>query len=435
MRLAIFSLWVVVGVVTPALGQTPTTQAPTPVEKAEIQAAVERLGSDDFRVRERAGELLAKVGDRALPLLKAALQTSDDPEVTRRLQVLTKQFEIDRLTKPRRVTVSAKNRPVKEVLAELATQTGYKIRVENVTERMPITFECQEMPILEAVDQVCERAGVVSNIDDNDGAIVISIGDSSNPYTMYTGPFRIVATNVNANRSLQLSGLPRRSPLPPQPEFLNISFMVQSEPKTPLLNVGQPIVTKAIDDKGNSLIVAESANELTVGSAGANRCYSVGFNCAVNHPARQATTIKELRAKVAVEVLAENRIDLVIENIQAANGKKFVGRSLTIEVGKMTTQNNEVKLALTVRRNNGNPDDYSWLNGLHQRLELLDTNGVKYQSLGLEIQSNGPNVTTFQMQFIKPPNRKIGKPSQLHCIEWVPLSREIEFTFKDIPLP
>ena len=106
-----------------------------------------------------------------------------------------------------------------------------------------------------------------------------------------------------------------------------------------------------------------------------------------------------------------------------------------IEVGKMTTQNNEIKLALTVKRNNGNPDDFSWLNGLHQRLELLDTNGVKYQSFGLEIQSNGPNLSTFQMQFIKPPNRKIGKPSQLHCVEWVPLSREIEFTFKNIPLP
>lgn len=52
--------------------ETPTTR---------IAALIRQLGDDDFRKREVATRALERLGDRALPALRAALASSDDAEI------------------------------------------------------------------------------------------------------------------------------------------------------------------------------------------------------------------------------------------------------------------------------------------------------------------------------------------------------------------
>src|SRR5262245_12946658 len=86
---------------------------------------IERLGSNDFRTREAASLALSKVGYNALPALRKA-QAHPDPEIRRRLEELIPALETAAALEPRRVTLKMANKPVKEILAEITRQTGYK---------------------------------------------------------------------------------------------------------------------------------------------------------------------------------------------------------------------------------------------------------------------------------------------------------------------
>src|SRR5688500_3528576 len=63
---------------------------PRPVD-VRIAEAVRDLGADDFRVREKAGEVLWSLGDAAVPALKEAA-AGDDPEVSRRARAVLDKF-------------------------------------------------------------------------------------------------------------------------------------------------------------------------------------------------------------------------------------------------------------------------------------------------------------------------------------------------------
>ncbi len=71
---------------------------------ADIQRMIEDLGSDDWRTREKAGRDLAAKGEKALPHMRAVLLATENPEVQRRLSVLVRKLDRDRLVEPKRVT-------------------------------------------------------------------------------------------------------------------------------------------------------------------------------------------------------------------------------------------------------------------------------------------------------------------------------------------
>src|SRR5687768_15220946 len=89
---------------------------------AETAALIGGLGDPDYRKREKAGQALEAKGEKALPHLRRALTSADNPEVARRLAVLVRKIDHDRLVSPRRVTLSVKNKSAKEVFEEIGKQ-------------------------------------------------------------------------------------------------------------------------------------------------------------------------------------------------------------------------------------------------------------------------------------------------------------------------
>jgi hypothetical protein len=63
---------------------------PSPADRKKIRALIERLGDDEFQVREQALEDLAELGLIAVPLLQNALQDSDTEVVERAKAVLAR---------------------------------------------------------------------------------------------------------------------------------------------------------------------------------------------------------------------------------------------------------------------------------------------------------------------------------------------------------
>jgi hypothetical protein len=110
--------------------------SPLVAEKIDPKVAqlIADLGSDDYRAREKAGNDLAALGEKALPGMRAALLATESPEVQRRLSVLVRKMDNERLVSPKKVTMALKDKTVKDALDEITKQTGYKIDFSGNTD-------------------------------------------------------------------------------------------------------------------------------------------------------------------------------------------------------------------------------------------------------------------------------------------------------------
>src|SRR4051812_22426047 len=101
-----------------------------PPEPLPVERLIEQLGSRDFKVRETATQTLADRGEEALPALRKALP-HPDPEVRQRLGRLIAETERALLLAPKRVSLKLVHVPVRDALAELSRQSGYRIEVQG----------------------------------------------------------------------------------------------------------------------------------------------------------------------------------------------------------------------------------------------------------------------------------------------------------------
>jgi len=401
------------------------------------------LSSPDYRLRERAGRELARRGELVLTELRAALAATDDPEASRRLGVLVRKLEHDRLVAPKRVTLHLKDKPLKEAIDSIAKQTGYRIDFNTNRGETTYTFDMDDVPFWQAIDLVGNAGGLTIYPEhEEDGSIRAYEQDSFNPHVAYSGPFRFLATNISSNRNLQLSGLNRRGGGRNQNEQINLNFQIQSEPKTPILATTFTELTSAVDDTGASLTPPANDPNFSQRSSyynGGYRGYNVYANMNLFRGGRGATIAKSIKGKVGVQMLAGTRPELIVADPVGLKSKKVVGRSVELHIESLTENNNQYSLSITVKKlgSSGNEHDYAWSNNVWQKLELLDDKGQKLKNNGANNQNNTPNVVQMSMTFSRDDRngKKVGKPVKLIYNEWITAVTEVPFEFKDIPLP
>ena len=436
----------------PAAPPGPAARVADGPADADVKRMIEDLGSDDWRAREKAGRDLAAKGEKALPHMRKALLATDNPEVQRRLAVLVRKMDRDRLVEPKRVTYTAKDKPAKDVFDEIAKQTGYKIEFGGGGSDAKYSFEFNNTPFWQAVDAVANAAGFTVYAEYGDETIRVYNQDSVNPYVAYAGPFRFVATNIQTNRNVQLSGISRRGNNARANEYMSLSFQIQSEPKNPMLGTTQPELTEAKDDLGGSLLPPQernngfrSSNYYNGGYRGHNTYMSVNLT----RGDRAATTLKSLKGRIGIVLLAGAVTELSVTDPLKVKKKTFAGRTTEIELDAVTEDANQkgtYLVTLTAKKlTPGDPDrgeDYAWGQNLWQRLELSDEKGNKYFCYGPN--THNPNGGTVQLVVAfgpedrrtgRPATVKFGPPKKLVLNEWLTVTHEVPFEFKDIPLP
>ncbi len=439
----------------PAVQSVPMAMVANAPGDPALEQAIKDLSSDDWRTREQAGRDLAARGEKALPYLRRALLATDNPEAQRRLSVLVRKMDRERLIEPKRVTFSAKDRTAKEIIDEIAKQTGYKIDfTEQSTTKY--SFEFNKTPFFEAIDAVANAAGFVVYPEYEDDTIRVYSQDAASPYVAYAGPFRFVATNIQSSRNVQLSGLSKRGQNLTVNDYLSFSFQIQSEPKNPMIGTMTPEVLEAKDDLGGSLVLPRERNSyqsnyLNGGYRGHNGYLSVNLT----RGDRTAKTIKTLKGRVGVVLLSGTVPEVVIADPLKVKKKTFPGRSSEVQLDSVEEDANQkgvYLVNLTVKRiNNENVDpnnfnvrndDYMWANNVHQKLELQDEKGNRFFSYGPQSSTNNGTSVQLVMQF-GPDDRRTGRPgavkpgapARLILNEWLTVTHEVTFEFKDIPLP
>jgi hypothetical protein len=416
---------------------------PGETSQTPIEALIAQLGDKSYRVRQAAGKALEERGEQALPELRKASLSSDE-EVRRRVEVLTQKVEMAALLTPRRVTLQMKNAPVSDIIKDLARQTGYKLQFQGNQQRR-MTIDMANVTYWQAMEKISNDIGLSAGYDEQQGIVYLYEQNTHSPHTYHAGPFRFVATNFSYNRYVNLANVPLNGIDPNQQNNnnLNFGFMIQAEPKVAMLAVSPPHLSKAEDENGVSLLprLHDNGQQFHVNYYEGNGFYrnfqhSTGTQMA--KPSKDATRAKIVKGRVSVTLLSATKPDVVLDNL--AVGKKklsAVGQTAEIAIDEIGEQNKTYTITMTIKRIAKNGEhDYNWVNGVAQKMELLDSKGRKYQSHGVtNFINNTSNSVHATYQFGLPPNGEIGPAVKLVFNQWVTIAHELEFEFKDLPLP
>lgn len=225
---------------------------------APIDRLIAQLGSGEFAEREKAMESLAAIGGIALDALRKAA-ASDDLEIRRRAEELIRRIERQeesaRLLAGKRIRLSFQDSPVETALAELNRLTGFAWRINPAD--LPglassrITLRTDTVPVWEAFDRFCAKAGLVVPDRHSPAARTASLVPGVAPVvpTCYSGAVRIRARSEPAQGWGRTVGVYE----------VSIPLEVVTEPNLQWHGVADVLIRRAVDDQGQELeqIVAD----------------------------------------------------------------------------------------------------------------------------------------------------------------------------------
>jgi hypothetical protein len=434
-----------VGAQTASVAKTDTAVAKS--DPAVYASLIEQLGSIDYRKRDEAAFKLRAEGVKALPALREALN-HPDPEVRRSVHDLVPALETAALLAPRRVTLKVSNKPMREVLNLIEKQSGYKIDTWGAGNRNTCSFDFTDLPFWEALDIVCQGTGMV--LQQNYGAdhIQLHAQEAHVPYVRYDGPFRLVPTGFQQFRNIEFGLVGKGAGTTNRNDTLTLSFTVFSEPRLPLLGMGEVRLEAAYDSDKNSMLPGRAGMEdnfdprfgfrggrWTSRYGMGNRMMSLQSQVTLSRPSDKALGVKVIRGRLPVTLLAEQTPVPITSEILKAKGVRTKIDTTSFHIEDVTQPaNKQVMVKMTVSEASENPHDYTWMSSLYQRIELQDDKGNKFMVVGNGWGNNSPGSVQMTTTFA-PPGTKAGPPTKLIYYRWNTVQHEIAFEFKDLPLP
>ncbi|HZL71228.1 MAG TPA: hypothetical protein VFC86_02110, partial [Planctomycetota bacterium] len=165
-----------------------------PIED-RLRVLVEKLGAEDLEAREQASKEMLAIGLPALPGLEKRLADLPEGEVRARIKAVVDRFR--RLAKVadvspqiRFVTLSAKETPLRDVLAEISRRSGVTVDCADDVAARPVTLDLKAQPFLQALDRVClARSDLQVTLVD--GKPKVAAGTTANLPSAYSDGFRM----------------------------------------------------------------------------------------------------------------------------------------------------------------------------------------------------------------------------------------------------
>jgi len=158
-----------------------------------ISALIGDLRSEEIATREKATKALSALGIDAIPALEK-FQAGSEGEVRARLEAaltsLRREVKLLKLAPPvKTVSTSSKDRPLKDVVSDLASQAGLAITIDPAITDRPVTLETRGEPFFQVLDRLCHSRGDVT-YEVAEGKIKVAPGAFRNSPVAYAGAFR-----------------------------------------------------------------------------------------------------------------------------------------------------------------------------------------------------------------------------------------------------
>jgi hypothetical protein len=462
---------------------------PVKTDAAQLERLVGQLGSDRFEEREAAFEALDKLGPLALDSLRVALK-SPNHETRKRacelVQRIEKRLETAELTQPKLVHLVYNDTPVTEAVQDMARKTGFTIQIEGDQTKLngrKLTLDTGEVPFWQAVDQFCEKAGLVergSVATETPKATDAEQRDVAIRSVAYSGRMNAGRSDTLVLHDGKLAAVPtyyagalRVRVLPRGGQTAGtLTVEISPEPKVGLRNILNVRVEKMLDEEGTELKTplpymygpdemgdlemqwrGGFRKEMYVDSmAGADLSTRVPLRLGVPSGVKK---LKEVRGFVGADVFTPPVPLITVEDILHAEGKIAEGKdggSMAVSEIKRD-DNGQVTIRVVVERppvpypgrefigrgrvirRGGIAVDYaSDATSLGRILSLLDDKGQAYKLTAVEPkQVEAPGAVEYLLTF-QPPDAA-GKAAKLVYLGRRKTTIDVPFVLKDVPVP
>lgn len=407
-----------------------------------IDTLVTQLGSPDSKTRDAASKALAAMGHEVLPALRK-LRNQPDRESRRRLDILIDVLESQAKIAPKRLTMKLNDKSLAEVIGEVNKQTGYQFEITGEADdrdKRLYDLDMANVPFWEAMDKICLDGGLVLQPwHGTEGNLMIRAQNAVSPFVHNEGAFRVEAQGLSYSRNVTFGPVARDGFAEgARSESMNLSLSVTVEPRLRLLGLGHVRLTEASDERGNSLLHANSPGDNIRGlyRSWDSKSLNLSAYTPLTYACREARRVKRIRGVVPVRVLLEERADIVVDKPLTVKNKTYTAGTTELTVEEVTHNKeggrNVVKLKFTLKTTDKS-GTANLRSSLEQRLQLEDAKGNKFRSWGSSLSGGEENVSgTFE--FI---NFNGGEeaPMKLVYTSWVTLEHHVNFEFKDLPLP
>jgi WD40 repeat protein len=297
----------------------PPPRPPRRAKPEELAAWIARLSDPDPRIRENAATALEEVGPPALKALDDAAR-HPDATVRERVKQVHDRIAVVQSLNPRRYSLKLTDVTVADAVATLAAKTG--VRLEYVEPPaagdLPkkISLELKGVPFLEALDRLCQTAGMSSS---RRGASIWVLQEG-NPtpggLLAYAGPLRMQAVSVGYQNPLDA---PVQNNQPP--ERVRLQLLLTSEARSAVLGVGPLRVLEARDNTGRSLLPDSPGTDSVFRRMGSGTTLTL----LLEPPPQRGGKLEQLKIALPVEITAGRRDVLTVPDLARAAGKTFYG--------------------------------------------------------------------------------------------------------------
>lgn len=427
---------------------------------------VRKLGSGVFAEREEAAKALDTLGRDALPALEEARE-ADDPEVRARAAVLAAAIQERVLIEPTMVTLDFENRPILEVARALSERSGMSVLLvpENQAQwqTMRVTMKSDSpVPFWAAMDRLCEQTKTQLQASPGMGmgpgggtplnpAVRILQGQLPPFPTSDQGPFRSTLVSLHHHRDLTFQRSPGQSRPGARDSGFQIndqfyfSVQVSAEPRLLVNQTGPMRVTEATDDRGRSLVSADGAAAPGRGGGYIGMGTPMTALQLTGHlmaPGEGSSRLALLRGSIPVSVATPRPSPLTIE-LAGATGKTFRSEeaSITVESLHVGAADMPRTIDLSIEPNKTTPEeeDPFELTGpraqfaLQVRFQLLNAQGRPLRLIPSRSQSN--DGRRVQLQLTIPQGGDQSEPKELRFHDLTRATTEVEFEYRDVPIP
>jgi len=410
---------------------------------AVIEELVEQLNADEAAQREAAEKKLVELalkGNAAdgEAFLDALPKPNDrmPQEVQVRLARVASQVR-SRLAKASiegtRLTLDVADAPLAEVLEEIEKQTGnrlsdYREQFGQPTSEKKVTLKVEDQPFWAALDKTLDAVQMspypfsgeeTLALVDREPGVLRRFGRA-----VYTGPFRIEATSVFANRGVRA----------PEQSGLRVELEISWEPRLKPIAITQAAADlKAVCDDGRE---TPSTSEDAVFDVEIERgSHAAEVTIPLQLPAREAKTLSTLTGKMTA-LVPGRVVDLKFENLADAKEQTQEAGGVTVTLDRVVKNQAVWEIHMRIRLDSLEGGLESHRGWVFQNITfLVDKQGEQLDNAGFETTMQTETEAGFAYIFELPEGREIGDYTWVYRTPASIVAVPVAYKLEEVPLP
>ena len=214
-----------------------------------LRELLQRLEDDRAESREKAQKEIVALGEAAIPALKELVDGNSSGELKLRAAAVLREIELSvkaakAFRDPKRVTLKADDRTLREVLEEVARQAEVKIEAAGIDVTSRVTLDAADLPLFEVLDLICRDQAERTWETQDDGSIRFVRERHVGCPAAYSGPFRIRVQSLNTQRNNDFKA---------RTVILTLSLQADWDRRYKPSKVVEIELGKFVDDQGSTL--------------------------------------------------------------------------------------------------------------------------------------------------------------------------------------